>query len=69
MKFEIETINDFKKATNHDLEVFELPIENQILRERHEQLIEFFSLFDYFYKLKAQTVCEEFKETNKGNAN
>jgi hypothetical protein len=67
VQFFIETINDFKTATSHNLDLFELPIENQILLEQNNVFLEMVHDFDYFFRQKAEIVSKEFRKENKGN--
>ena len=66
VKFFIETINDFEKATSHNLELFELPSENKILLEKNDLLMEMMLDFDYYFRKKSQIISEEFRKENKG---
>ena len=65
MKFVIESLNDFKGAVSHQLEVFELPFENLTLKNKNTELTDFLNDFDYFFRVQAITVSSEFKAKNK----
>lgn len=65
-KFSIETVNDFKTVIQHNLDLFELPVENRILLEQNETFLEMMHDFDYFFRERAQIVSREFRQENKG---
>jgi hypothetical protein len=66
VKFFIETITDFETVNFHNLDLFELPIENQLLLEQNDQFVEMIHDFDYFFRQKAKIISKEFREENKG---
>ena len=66
VQFFIETVNDFRTATLHNLDLFELPIENSLLIENNDSFLEMMHDFDYFYRRKTQIVSKEFRKENKG---
>lgn len=66
-QFSIETVNDFKTTTQHNLDLFELPVENRLLLDQNKTFLEMMHDFDYFFRKRAQIVSQEFRKENKGN--
>ena len=66
VNFFIETINDFQTATSHNLDLFELEVENRILLEQNNEFVSMLHDFDYFFRRKAEIISKEFRKENKG---